>query len=82
MLVKCSVRNSSVKASTIRISGRKISPGHARSGSGHDARRLMRRVPPVDREFDDRDIDAAHQRHDGDDARCLKLILERHATAR
>src|SRR5712664_1325309 len=48
-----------------------------RSAHPHHRRRLMQRVPPVHREFDDRQIDRAHQRQDRGGARGARRIFNR-----
>ena len=43
----------------------------------NDAGRLMQRVPPIDRELDDRDVDGADQREDGGGAAGAARLLDR-----
>ena len=45
--------------------------------SAEDARRLMQRVPPIDREFDDGHVDEADQREDGGGAAGAARLLDR-----
>ena len=62
----------------------RIEQGRIDRGSAHaDHRsRLVQRVPPIDRELDDRQIDGADQDQDGGAARAPVRILRGRSTAR
>ena len=61
---RCSVTNSSMNASAITSSGTRMERIDRRAAEAEHRRRLVQRVPPVDRELDDRHVDRADQRQD------------------
>ena len=76
MRTRCSVANSSVKASVITRAARGSPARTCVAAHREDARRLVQRVPPIDREFDHRNIERPDQRKHRDDAAGAALVLE------
>ena len=75
MAARCSVKNSSVKATAMISSGHRMDGSMAEPPHAHDRSRLMQRVPPVDRELDDREVDRADQSEHRRRARAAAGIL-------